>query len=79
MFCVAIVIRHSVVKKVTKVDLTKPEAQGEVIPDVTKVTIPKKEEENAVQAQETNDSNAIVEESKDSSNSERVVEEVRAT
>jgi hypothetical protein len=66
-------------KKVTKVDLTKPEAQGEVIPDVTKVTIPKKEEENAIQAQETNDSNAVVEESKDSGNSERVVEEVRAT
>ena len=65
-------------EEITKVDLTKPEAQGEVIPDVTKVVIPK-EEENAVQAQETNDSNAVVEESKDSSNSERVVEEVRAT
>jgi hypothetical protein len=63
-------------EEITKVDLTKPEAQGEVVPDVTKVVIPK-EEENAVQAQETNDSNAVVEESKDSGNSERVVEEVR--
>ena len=64
--------------EITKVDLTKPEAQGEVAPDVTKVVIPK-EKENAVQAQETNDSNVIVEESKDSSNSEAVVEEVRTT
>ena len=39
-----------------KVDLTKPEAQGEVIPEVTKVTIPKdalKEEEDAIQIGET--------------------------
>ena len=39
-----------------KVDLTKPEAQGEVIPEVTKVTIPKdalKEEDNAIQIGET--------------------------
>ncbi len=63
-------------EEITKVDLTKPEAQGEVVPDVTKVVIPK-EEENAVQAQETNDSNAVVEESKNSGDSERVVEEVR--
>ena len=65
-------------EEITKVDLTKPEAQGEVVPDVTKVVIPK-EEKNAVQAQETNDSNAVVEEPKDSSNSETVVEEVRTT
>jgi len=63
-------------EEITKVDLTKPEAQGEVVPDVTKVVIPK-EEENAFQAQETNDSNAVVEESKNSGDSERVVEEVR--
>jgi hypothetical protein len=62
--------------EVTKVDLTKPEAQGEVIPDVIKVQIPK---EDAVQAQETNDSNAVVEESKNSRDSEGVVEEVRTT
>jgi len=64
--------------EVTKVDLTKPEAQGEVIPDVTKVTI-SKEKENAVQTQETNDSNDVVEKPKDSGNSEAVVEEVRIT
>jgi hypothetical protein len=60
-----------------KVDLTSPEATGEIKPEITKVVI--KEEDDAVQAQETNDSNAIVEEPKDSSNSEEVVEEVRAT
>ena len=64
--------------EVTKVDLTKPEAQGEVIPDVTKVTI-SKEKENAVQTQETNDSNDVVEKPKDSGNSKAVVEEVRTT
>jgi len=62
--------------EITKVDLTKPEAQGEVVPDVVKVEIPKKD---AVQAQETNDSDVVVEESKNSGNSEGVVEEVRTT
>ena len=62
--------------EVTKVDLTKPEAQGEVVPDVVKVEIPK---EDAVQTQETNDSNAIIEKPKDSGDSKAVVEEVRAT
>ena len=62
--------------EVAKVDLTKPEAQGEVVPDVVKVEIPK---EDAVQAQETNDSNVVIEESKDSGHSEAVVEEVRTT
>ena len=62
--------------EVTKVDLTKPEAQGEVIPDVIKVEIPK---EDAVQTQETDDSNVIVEEPKDSGDSKKVVEEVRTT
>ena len=62
--------------EVTKVDLTKPEAQGEVAPDVVKVEIPK---EDAIQAQETNDSNVVVEESKDSGDSEGVVEEIRTT
>jgi len=63
-------------EEITKVDLTKPEAQGEVIPDVIKVEIPK---EDAVQTQKTDDSNAIVEEPKDSGNSKEVVEEVRTT
>ena len=60
-----------------KVDLTSPEATGEIKPEITKVVI--KEEDDAVQAQETNDSDAIVEEPKDSSNSEEVAEEVRAS
>ena len=32
-------------EEITKVDLTKPEAQGEVIPDVIKVEIPKEDVE----------------------------------
>jgi len=63
-------------EEITKVDLTKPEAQGEVIPDVIKVEIPK---EDAVQTQETDDSNVIVEKPKDSGDSKEVVEEVRTT
>jgi len=53
--------------------------KGNVIPEVTKVDLTKKPEEDAVQTQETDDSNVVVEEPKDSSDSERVVEEVRAT
>ena len=62
-----------------KVDLTKPEAQGEVVPDVVKVDLTEKKEENAVQTQETNDSDVAVEESKDSGDSQEVVEKVRDT
>ena len=67
--------------EVTKVDLNKPVAEKKVEQEVTKVVIPKEEkiEENAVQTQETNDSNVIVEEPKDSSDSKEVVEEVRTT
>jgi len=36
-----------------KVDLTKPEAQGEVIPEVVKVDLTDKKEENAVQERKT--------------------------
>ena len=50
----------------------------DIKPDVKKVVI-KKEDTDAVQTQETNDSDAIVEESKDSGNSEEVVEEVRTS
>ena len=61
-----------------KVNLKEPLVELE--PDVKKVVIPKQEEkEDAIQAQETNDSNDAVEESKDSSNSEGVVEEIRTT
>jgi len=63
-------------EEVTKVDLTKPEAQGEVVPDVIKVEIPK---EDAVQTQETDDSNAVIEKPKDSGDSKEVVEKIRAT
>ena len=59
-----------------KVNMKEPLIDIE--PDVKKVVI-KKEDTDAVQTQETNDSDAIVEESKDSGNSEEVVEEVRAS
>ena len=64
--------------EVTKVEIPKTsvEAQGEVIPEVTKVEIKK---EDAVQTQETDDSNAIVEKPEDSGDSKEVVEEVRTT
>ena len=58
-----------------KVDLTKdPNVKVE---DPIKVEI--KNEDNAVQAQETDDSNVVVEEPKDSADSQKVVEEVRET
>ena len=59
--------------QVTKVNIKEPLIETE--PEVTKVII--KEEEDAVQTQETDDSNAIIEESQDSGDSEEVVEEVR--
>jgi hypothetical protein len=64
--------------EVTKIEIPKEgiESQGEVIPEVTKVEI---KNEDAVQTQETNDSDAIVEESKDSGDNEEVVEEIRTT
>ncbi len=62
---------------VTKVNVNPKEPLIELEPEVKKVVIPKKQED-AVQAQETNDSNVIVEKSKDSSDSEGVVEEIRA-
>jgi len=64
--------------EITKVNIKEPLV--DIKPSVTKVVIPKEQEEaNAVQTQETNDSNVVVEESKDSGNSEAVVEEVRNT
>jgi len=67
----------SSIEEPVKVDLTKPEAQGEVVPDVVKVDLTEKKEEDAVQTQETNDSNVTIEESKDSGDSQKVVEDVR--
>lgn len=59
-----------------KVNMKEPLV--EVESNITKVVVPK-EEEDAVQTQETNDSNAIIEKPQDSGNSEEVVEEVRAS
>lgn len=62
-----------------KVDLSKPANNPTTNDDVIKVDLsnPKKEEQDAVQEQETNDSNAVVEESGDGESSEAVVEEVQ--
>ena len=64
--------------EVTKIEIpsTAVEAQGEVVPEVTKVEI---KEEDAVQTQETNGSDVAIEGSEDSSDSQEVVEEVRET
>lgn len=64
--------------EVTKVEIpsTAVEAQGEVVPEVTKVEI---KEEDAVQTQETDGSDVTIEGSEDSSDSQEVVEEVRET
>jgi hypothetical protein len=61
--------------QVTKVNIKEPLIETE--PEVTKVII--KEEDDAVQTQETDDSNVIVEEPKDSGDSKEVVEEVRTS
>ena len=61
--------------EVTKVNIKEPLIETE--PEVTKVII--KEEDDAVQTQETNDSNAIIEKPEDSGDSKKVVEEVRTS
>ena len=60
---------------VTKVNMKEPLIDTDQ--EVKKVII--KNEDNAIHSQETNDSNVAVKEQEDSSNSEGVVEEVRAT
>jgi len=64
-------------EEVTKVEIpnTAAEAQGEVVPDLTKVEI--KTEEDAVRLDTTNASDDTVGQPEDSSDSEEVVEEVR--
>jgi len=62
-----------------KVDLTKPEAQGEIVEDIVKVDLTDKKQDDAVQTQKTDDSNVIVEKPKDSGDSKKVVEKVRDT
>ena len=59
-----------------KVNMKEPLIDLE--PDIKKVVI-KKEDTDAIQTQETNDSDAVIEEPKDSSNSKEVAEEVRAS
>ena len=60
-----------------KVDFTKPEAQGEVIPEVAKMDLTKQPEKDAVQTQKTDGGDASIEEPKDSSDSKGMAEEVR--
>ena len=60
-----------------KVDFTKPEAQGEVIPEVAKMDLTKQPEKDAVQTQKTDGGDAIIKEPKDSSDSKGMAEEVR--
>ena len=62
-----------------KVDFTKPEAQGEVIPEVAKMDLTKQPEKDAVQTQKTDGGDASIEEPKDSSDSKGMAEEVRDT
>ena len=67
-------------QEVVKVNIKEPLVN---IPDqVTKVVIPKDElntETNAIQTQETNDSDAVIQKSENSKDGEGVVEEVRET
>ncbi len=63
--------------EVAKVDLSKdPNVK---IEEPIKVDLTNKKEDNAVQAQKTNDSDVVVEEQKDGGNSKGVVEEIRST
>jgi hypothetical protein len=66
-------------EEVTKVEIpnTAIEAQGKVVPEVTKVEI--KNEDNAVQEQSADASDDTVGQPENGSNSEEVVEEVRTT
>jgi len=69
-------------ESMTKVEIpnTAKEAQGEVDPEVIKVQIDKKEEEeDAVRLNETNASDDTVGQPEDSSDSKEVVEEVRTS
>ena len=61
--------------------LKKPKQLGKEkpIPDLVKVDLSKTKKEDAVQTQKTDDSDAVVEKPKDSSDSKEVVEEVRET
>jgi len=67
--------------KVKKIIKPKQLGDEKLVPDLVKVDLSKQKEEtkDAIQTQETNDSNASVKKSEDSSDSKKVVEEVRET
>jgi hypothetical protein len=62
-----------------KVDLSEKPEKTQETGDTIKVDLTEKKEDDAVQVNPTDESNAPVEESKDSPSSEEVVEEVRVT
>ena len=66
-------------KEMTKIDFTKPEAQGDVVPDVTQVDLTQTTKEDAVQTPETNVGDVIVEKQEDTPDSKEVAETVRET
>ena len=65
----------TVPEETVKIDLAAVKKAEEPI----KVDLTKTENKDAVQTQETDDSNVVVEEPKDSADSQEVVEEVRET
>ena len=62
-----------------KVDLSEKPEKTQETGDTIKVDLTEKKEDDAIQVNPTDESNATVEESKDSPSSEEVVEEVRVT
>jgi len=65
--------------KTIKVDLSEKPEKTQETGDTIKVDLTEKKEDDSVQVNPTDESNATVEESKDSPSSEEVVEEVRVT
>ena len=65
--------------KTIKVDLSEKPEKTQETGDTIKVDLTEKKEDDAIQVNPTDESNATVEESKDSPSSEEVVEEVRVT
>jgi hypothetical protein len=66
-------------KEVAKIDFTKPEAQGDVVPNVAQVDLTKNSTENAVPTPETNVGDVVVEKQQDTPDSKEVVETIRPT
>ena len=65
-------------KEKAPLKVKKPKKLSKKIQETIKVDLSKKQED-AIQTQETDDSNAVVEEKKDETSGKKVVEEVRAT